>query len=301
MTADTARHTEQHFEGSDGITLFRCVWEPQDDPTALVVLVHGVGEHCGRYGTVVGALTDAGIAVHAFDQRGHGRSDGVRVHIDRWTQYREDLRVFLGLVTDQHPGVPVVLYGHSMGSLVVLDYLVAYPDGLAGAVISGVALEPIGVAGPVQIAMARLLTDVFPKISVSLGIDASSLTHDEDAVAAFRADPLVTGRATVRWGTESLDTVAQLKHDLHRVDLPLLVLHGADDPLNCPSGAKALFAAAPNADKTLRLYPGTLHEPHNDLVHEQVADDIVRWVTRLSRGSDLEVAAANTLEADPHG
>jgi alpha-beta hydrolase superfamily lysophospholipase len=231
---------------------------------------------------VVGPLAEAGYTVCGYDQRGHGVSPGPRVHINRWTEYREDLTAYLMVVAEQVPGVPIVLYGHSMGSLVVLDYLLHRQEGLAGAIISGIAIEPVGVGSRATIATARVLTHVLPRLSINLGIDASDLTRDPQALADYAADPLVTGRATVRWGTESLDTVARIKEGMAGIDLPILVIHGGADKLNCPEGAKALVAAVPNADKTLRIYPGVCHEPHNDVGHEQVAADIEEWLgTRL--------------------
>jgi alpha-beta hydrolase superfamily lysophospholipase len=276
------QHTEGHFRGAGGLELYRRRWQPESEPRAAVVLVHGVGEHSGRYMNVVGPLVEDGFAVYGYDQRGHGLSPGPRVHIDRWTEYREDLTAYMRLVAEQVADLPTIVYGHSMGSLVVLDYLLRRPSGIAGAIISGVAIEPVGVGSRATIAMARVLTHVLPHLSVDLGIDASALTRDPRAQEARAADPLVTSRATVRWGTESLDTVVRIKGGMAGIDLPLLVMHGGADSLNCPEGAKALFAAAPNADKTLRIYPGVYHEPHNDLGHEQVATDVKEWLAHLA-------------------
>ena len=276
------QHTDGHFSGVGGLELYRRSWQPESEPRAAIMLVHGVGEHSGRYMNVVGPLVEAGYAVYSYDQRGHGVSPGPRVHIDRWTEYRGDLSTYVRIVAEQVPDVPIVLYGHSMGSLVVLDYLLQRPSGIAGAIISGVALEPVGVANRATIAMARVLTHVLPRLSVDLGIDPSALTRDPGSQAARAADPLVTSRATVRWGTESLDTVVRIKQGMAGIDLPLLVIHGGADQLNRPEGAKALFAAVASADKTLRIYPGVYHEPHNDLGHEQVASDIKDWMAHLT-------------------
>jgi alpha-beta hydrolase superfamily lysophospholipase len=243
--------------------------------------VHGVGEHSGRYPSVVGPVVEAGYAVYGYDHRGHGRSDGPRVHVDRWSEYRDDLRAQLARISAEQPGKPVVLYGHSMGSLVTLDYLVRGSDGLAGAIISGTALRPVGVGSPALIATARVLTHVTPRVRVSLHIKATDLTRDPAQVEIHGADPLLTDRATVRWGTESLDAVTAVEPRLSAIDLPLLVIHGEADPLNSVEGAKTLYEVASSADKTLRVYPGAKHEPHNDFGHEQVASDIVEWLDRV--------------------
>jgi len=175
----------------------------------------------------------------------------------------------------------VVLYGHSMGSLVVLDYLVRGSGELAGAVISGAALRPVGVGSPAQVAIARVLTHVTPRLRVSLRIKPSDLTRGPAEAEIHRSDEMLTDRATVRWGTESLHTVAAVESHLSAIDLPLLIVHGEADPLNAVEGARLVFDAVSSADKELRVYPGAKHEPHNDFGHEQVASDIVAWLDRV--------------------
>jgi alpha-beta hydrolase superfamily lysophospholipase len=267
-------------------------------PRAVVVLVHGVGEHSGRYRNLVRPLVADGFAVYGYDHRGHGRSPGPRVHVERWAQYRDDLAAFLALVAAHEPAVPLVLYGHSMGSLVVLDYLVERPaaasggaaasaDGvalqprLAGAVVSGVALQPAGVGKPYQVVMAKALSRIAPRLVVDLGIKPGQLTGDSDGLMAAIGDPLLTSKATVRWGAESMAALRRVRAGLSLVELPLLVLHGADDPLNRPAGAQELLDAVRSTDTTLHVYPGVRHEPHNDGRHAQVAADVSAWLNRL--------------------
>ncbi|MBN2204017.1 MAG: lysophospholipase [Thermoleophilia bacterium] len=275
------QHAEGRFAGAGGLELYFQSWAPPQPPRAAVAVVHGVGEHGGRYTNLVGPLVDDGYAVYAYDQRGHGRSPGLRVHIDRWAEYRDDLGAFLRMVAAETARVPLVVYGHSMGSLVVLDYLLQSSDGLAGAIISGVALEPAGVGSPLLIAVARILSGVRPRRSLKLGIDAAALSRDPQTVAAYRADPLVTSRATMRWGTESLAAVRRIEAGMSRIAVPLLVLHGEADRLNLVSGARALAHALPVGSTTLKVYPDVCHEPHNDLGHEQVAADVVAWLGRV--------------------
>jgi len=280
------QHAEGRFPGVGELDLYYQSWLPESAPRAVVALVHGVGEHSGRYMNVVGPLVDAGYAVYGYDHRGHGKSPGPRVHISSWSQYRDDLTTYLGVIAEEMPSLPVVIYGHSMGSLVVLDYLLEQPDGLAGAIISGIAIEPVGVGSPATIVAAKVLSGVVPRLSVSLKIDASALTRDPEAMERFRSDPMLTDRATVRWGAESLKTVERVKGGLDRVDVPLLVLHGEADPLNSVSGAHALHETAMHPDKTLCVYPEARHEPHNDLCHAELASDVISWLDRVAAGSD---------------
>jgi alpha-beta hydrolase superfamily lysophospholipase len=274
--------SEGRFRGSGGLELCARSWEPATPPAAAVVLVHGVGEHCGRYGNLVDPLAENGYAVYSYDQRGHGVSPGARVHIDRWAQYRDDLEAYLAVVRERVGDVPVVLYGHSMGSLVVLDYVIERPDGLGGAIVSGVALRPVGVASPALIALARVMSRVVPRFGVDLGIPPTSLSRDPKAIEASVADPYLTSRATARWGTESLAAVERVKRRMGEIELPVLVLHGEADPLNDAEGARELFDAVASSDKTLRIYPDVLHEPHNDLGYEQVAADVAEWLAQHS-------------------
>ena len=306
-------HDEGRFAASDGLQLFWQRWRPRSEPGlvgphAVVVLVHGVGEHSGRYRNLVRPLVADGFAVYGYDHRGHGHSPGPRVHVERWAQYRDDLAAFLALVAGHEPAVPLVLYGHSMGSLVVLDYLVQRPAAtsgvsatsaaavanggaapsaaalqppLAGAVVSGVALQPAGVGKPYQVVMARALSRIAPRLVVDLGIKPGQLTGDSDGLMAAIGDPLLTSKATVRWGAESMAALRRVRAGLSRIELPLLVLHGADDPLNRPAGAHELLDAARSTDTTLRVYPGVRHEPHNDSCHAQVAADVSVWLSRL--------------------
>lgn len=285
------KHIEGHFSGADSLELYYQVWRPEPEPRAVVALVHGVGEHCGRYMNVARPLAADGYAVYGYDQRGHGASPGPRVHVDRWTEYREDLGAYLAMIAEQMPGLPLIVYGHSMGSLVVLDYLLQRPKGLAGAIISGAAIEPVGVGSPYLVAVARVLSGVLPKFYVDLGIDPTSLSRDPNALEAYRADPLIAPKATVRWGTESLDTVRRIKEGMNGIDIPLLVLHGEADPLNLVQGARTLFDAVGSDDKTMHVYPVVRHEPHNDLGHEQVAADVAQWLAHLTGGATSDVAS----------
>jgi alpha-beta hydrolase superfamily lysophospholipase len=273
-------HQEGSFTGKGGMSLYYQSWLPDGEPRAVVAIVHGVGEHSGRYPNVVPRLVADGYAVFGYDQRGHGRSPGPRVHIDSWSDYRDDLSAFLGMIAEKVPGRPVVVYGHSMGALVVAEYLLDPRPELAGAIISGVPIEPAGVVKPMLVTVARTLSGVLPRVSVGLGLDVAALSRDPEVIAAYVADPLVTSKATVRWGTESLDTVQRVTEGLSRIDIPLLVIHGEADQLNLAAGAQTLYAAAPNADKAIYLHPGGYHEPHNDTGNEIVVARISEWLGR---------------------
>jgi alpha-beta hydrolase superfamily lysophospholipase len=278
------RYSEGSFRGAGGLELHYRRWLPDADPRAAVVLVHGVCEHGGRYTNVVDRLAGGGYAVYAYDQRGHGASPGRRVHVDRWAEYREDLDNCLAMAAEQVPERPIVVYGHSMGSLVVLDYLLHDPRALAGAIISGAALEPAGVGTPYLVAVARILSGITPRFSVSLGLDVDALSRDPEVLeptAPIRSSHHARPCAGVpRASTRS----SASRRACGRIDVPLLVLHGEDDRLNLAEGARTLFEAVSHPSKRMHIYPGVRHEPHNDFGHEQVVTDVEAWLASLVSG-----------------
>ncbi len=273
-------HEEGYFQGSDGLRLYYQCWRPPSAPRAVVLLAHGFGEHSGRYGNLVHQLVPQGLALYALDHRGHGRSGGQRGHIAHWSDYRRDLEGFRQQVESQEGRRPLFLYGHSMGSLIVLDYLIGQPSGLRGAIVSGVLIEPGQTAKPLLVTMARLLSQHWPNFSLNLGLDTKALSRDPAVVQAYVADPLVHGKASARWGTEVLRTIQSIKAEVKNIRTPLLILHGEADAINRVEGARWLFQEVAFTDKELRVYPGGFHEPHNDLDRAQVVQDLEEWLER---------------------
>lgn len=266
------------IHGHDGIELFEQSWLPEGAIRGVVAIVHGIGEHSGRYGYLVERLTDRGFAVAALDNRGHGRSAGIRGHIDSWADYREDVRMFLRYVHATFPGSPVFLYGHSLGALIVTDYVLSYPDGIDGLIVSGHPMRPTGAVKPFLIFVARLLSRFAPKTSLSLGLSYDTLSRDPDVLKAYRDDPLVHSRVTARWGTEALAAVDRVRARASEIRMPILILHGEADRINSVEGSRELLEKVSSTDKQLEVYSGGYHEPHNDLDQERVASDVIEWI-----------------------
>jgi alpha-beta hydrolase superfamily lysophospholipase len=272
---------EEYVTSADGLRLYTQRWLPEGMPTrANLVIVHGVGEHSGRYANLVDYLVPRGIAVWGFDLRGHGRSDGQRGHINSWEEYRQDVRRALDLTAARDGAAPCFLLGHSLGALIVLDYVARDASGLAGAIVSAAPIEPVGVASPILVAVARAMSRIWPRFALSLGLDARALSRDPAVVQAYVRDPLVHPKTTARWGTEALDTVAWVKAHAGEIKLPLLMIHGEMDRLDSAGGAQAFCERTACADKEFKAYAGGYHEPHNDLDHAQVAADMEQWIAQ---------------------
>lgn len=271
-------HREGSFVGAGGLELFSQSWRPAGETRAVLAIVHGMGEHSGRYGNVVEALVPRGYAVHGFDLRGYGRSPGQRGHVDSWSQYRDDTEAFLRAVGEAAPGVPLFLMGHSMGGLIVLDYVLRRPGGLAGVIVSAPGLAPKGVAKPSKVLLAKLLTRLRPRLSLDVTLDAGGISRDPEVVEAYLKDPLVHAKGSVRWGTESLAVIEWIKAHPGDLQLPILMSHGTADRLVSAAGTRSFFEGVTFPDKELRIYDGVYHEPHNDLDHQRVVSDYAGWI-----------------------
>jgi alpha-beta hydrolase superfamily lysophospholipase len=274
------KHRDGIFRGAGGLELSYQVWRSARETRAVLAIVHGHGEHVGRYENVVSVLAPLGYVVCGFDHRGHGRSRGQRGHINSWEEYREDVRYFLQLIGHDEPDRAIFLMGHSMGALVVLDYLIRYSDGVRGAIISAAPIEPVGVAKPYLVSISRTLSMILPRFPLRLSLDISALSRDAAVVKAYAADPLVHGRFTARWGTESLAAVTRAKAGAAALKVPILMIHGRADRLNSPEGIEPFFERITVADKSLRIYPDMYHELHNDIGHEGVTADLAEWLAR---------------------
>ena len=277
MTITQVSQLKNRFRGANGLSLFYQAWYPSGTAKAVLALVHGFGEHCDRYATVTTALTEAGYAVFGFDNQGHGRSEGQRGHINRWHEYRDNVSAFLTQVRHHEPDLPLFVLGHSLGGLIVLDFALNAPQGLSGIVISGPPIRPVGIAKPYLVAIARVLSGIWPRFSMDVGAGAETLSRDPAIVNQTEDDPLTHSVATVRWGTECLVAIAAVRRNVAQMQVPILLVHGSADKVNDVKGSKEIFERIPS-DKTLKIYPGSYHEPHNDLDRNQVMNDIVEWL-----------------------
>ena len=271
------KHDEGKFTGAKSTELFYQRWKPADAPRAVIAIVHGFGEHSGRYPNVVNHFVPRGYAIYGFDHRGHGRSPGKRGHINAWSEFRDDVRAFLQLVAAQEPNRPLFLLGHSLGGLIALEYVLRDPTGLRGVIASSPLLAQAGLS-PVVITLAKVLSRVAPTTAVKTGLDASTISRDPAVVKAYKEDPLVHSVGTPRLSTEI--TAAQNWTNAHAGDLklPLLLIVGSEDKLVPPEGGRKFFDAVTFADKQKLDYPGAYHETHNDVIAPQVMADVERWL-----------------------
>lgn len=211
--------------GAYGTLLHLRHWQPAGKPWATVLLVHGIGEHSGRYERTGSLLAEAGLDVHAFDLRGHGRSGGPRVYVRDWDDYLDDVESRLAAV--RRPGVPLVLFGYSMGALIALTYVCSTRPAPELLVLSA---PPLDARVPAwQRALASALGRLAPNLIIANPIAGDQLSHDRAVGTEYFADPLVQPGSTARLGSELLKAMKCGRAGLGRLKVPTLVIHGGSD------------------------------------------------------------------------
>ncbi len=270
-------HTDGTFTGAAGDPIYWQSWLPEQ-PKAVVVLAHGLHEHSGRYLHVAERLDAAGYAVYTLDHEGHGRSGGTKGNIGTMSGVLDDLDHLRRTAHDQHPDLPLLLLGHSMGGLIVLDYLVSKgQDGVAAAAVSGAAVDTSS-AGGVQLKLAPVIGKLAPNLGV-LMLGAENVSRDPAVVEDYRNDPLNhNGKVRARTGAEMLLSVQRVVTGLPQVTLPVLVMHGSEDKLVPVEGSRLIKDTIGSTDKTLKVYDGLYHEIFNEPERDQVLDDLVSWL-----------------------
>lgn len=271
------QHQESNFKAADGTTLFYQTWHPEAKPRAVMAMVHGFGDHSGRYTNIVEALSPKGIVFYGYDHRGHGKSEGKRGYISNWAEYREDLGTFLNLVRDREKGIPFFIYGHSMGGLIVLDYLIHNQTDINGAIVSTPLLAQPGIS-PILVMISRILSRVKPDFSLDTKLDANVISRDKNEVMRYATDPLVHSIGTARLGTELTATIDNTHKDAAKFKYPLIMVLGSDDKLVPPHGSEDFFKNISSEDKKLNVYENGFHELHNDLDKERVLGDMSAWI-----------------------
>lgn len=272
---------ELHFKGAGDLGLFARLWKPVSSARALVIITHGHGEHSGRYSHVGRALAERGIAAAALDWRGHGLSEGPRGFVRKWDEYREDVACLFAELDPEFESKPYFLYGHSVGGTVSLDYVMHYPGQIKGVILSAPSLGKPNIPA-ILFTISKILSIIYPSFSMATQLDQTSLSRDPEVIKAYQEDPLVHNIGTARLGTELLKTTEWIQEHAHDLQIPFLLVHGAQDRLISPADSKRFFENAGSKDKTYFDLPEGFHEPHNDLDKDVVIMRIGDWILEHS-------------------
>jgi acylglycerol lipase len=266
------------FAGKDGTAIFWRRWLPER-PVCTAVLVPGAAEHSGRYHHVGHFFAERQVGVHALDHRGYGRSGGRRGHVERFADYLDDLRTYVGIESERAGRLPVMI-GHSMGGLIALSYALAHPGTIAGLVLSSPSLGLTGWQRRFRPMLEPVLRLLPRRLAVPARIDPRRVSRRRWTWTAYAADPLITRAATPGWMREFLGQLRRVEESVPGLAVPSLWLQAQADSLVDPHATARLFERVRSAEKEFRWYPDRHHEIFNDPGREEVFTDILSWLAR---------------------
>ena len=263
---------------SNGQVLRGMIQSPGETTKAVVIFVHGIGEHIHRYDHWAGLFNKEGIGFVGVDLPGHGRSDGRRGHIKSYKLLGEMIDILLKSCNQTFPGIPVYIYGHSLGGGIVLDYILRRNPKVKGAIVTGPYLRLAFEPPRIRLILASVMKNLLPGLTQPTGLNASHLSHNKTVVEKYKSDPLVHGKISVSLFDGAMNAAKySLKH-ASELKVPTLLLHGSDDKLTSPEGSREFAGKTDMA--VLKIWDGSYHELHNEPFKDEVFKYIMSWINR---------------------
>jgi alpha-beta hydrolase superfamily lysophospholipase len=270
-------HKTGTLNSLDGLKLFTQTWLPDTEPIALIYLIHGLGEHCGRYTHVAEFLTSHGLAVFSMDNRGHGQSGGERGHVNKFEDYMQDMDQLIQAARNEYPLLPAFLYGHSLGGILVLNYALRRRPDIRGVIATSPGLRTALEEQKAKIALSKLIASILPKLSIPTGLAPEQISHDPEVVKRYIEDPLVHDKGTPALAVNLLNSIEWVYQHAHEFPVPLLLMHGSEDQIAYARGSQE-FASKVRGDCTLKLWDGMAHETHNEPEKKEVLAYLWEWL-----------------------
>jgi len=274
------KHSTVTWQNESGRTVFAQVWRPEATPQDVVVLVHGLGEHSGRYQAWAERFLAQGIAVYALDMHGHGRTTGRRGHTESFGYIYDDIQHLLDASASDYPAARRHLYGHSMGGAVCLGFAAFRSNhtnvpALTSLITTGTAIKP-GFEPPAwKLKLAAVLDKFVPSLALGNELDPNFVSSDPNTVAAYKSDPLVHDRISVRWYNEWVRAVEGLRSHSGKIKMPVFMLHGTADRATSPKAAEEM---AKVLKAKFQGWPGAFHEIHHEPCQNDVFTAVMGWL-----------------------
>lgn len=267
---------ESFIQASDGTRLYLREWGDPSGANAIIVLLHGVGEHCQRYEHVARQACERGFFMLGYDRRGHGRSEGKQGLIGSVDQLVADFSQVIAVARSKNPALPIFLYGHSMGALGVLYYALREKPQVKGIIATSPPLDSKTISKSKKM-MVRLLDPILPNLTVPSGLEQAAISRDQAVVEAYKADPLVHDKVSVRLGAYLNSAPEYVMAHASEWTLPLYLAHGSADRI-CPISGSDAFVSKLSLPVTYQRWEGLYHETHNEPEKELVIGTMLDWV-----------------------
>jgi len=281
------KHQEGNLKSIRNTSIYYQCWLPEGKPNAVLLIIHGLAEHSGRYMNLVNHFVPLGYAVYGIDHPGHGKSEGPRVYVEQFADFTDTIKIYFEMIRRWQPDKPIFLVGHSLGGLIGAFYLLDHQTGLTGAVLSGPSVKIPDNITPAIIQIGKVLSTLLPKFRL-VPLEAKAVSSDPAVVQAYINDPLVyTGKTTARLAAEILKAMQRVMKQAGQITLPVLIVQGGADRIVSPDGARILYDAIQSQDKTIKVYDGFYHEVYNEPGREQVLHDVEMWLEMHRTGKKV--------------
>ncbi len=284
------------FEGHEKRILFYQSWRPVFCEK-IIVIIHGLGEHSGRYSEFAKYFSNIGYGVYAYDQRGHGRSNGQRGYLSSFQHLTGDLRCFLKLISIHEEAKPIFLFGHSLGGLVALRYAIecnnkmgVHPRGL---IVANATLKIVVKIPKWKEVLSGFFARYIPRLSLHNELDLNFLSHDPKVMESVQNDTLCHQRITARFYHEILFTIDWVKKNGELLRIPTYLLAGGEDRIVDPKGTEEFFRILECEEKELKNYPTLYHELIHEVGKEEVFLDIKKWMEKYEKSKDARERRAS--------
>ena len=270
------KQNEFTWKTKNGQKIYGHQWNVEE-AKGVVCLVHGLGEHMRRYDSMAAYYNERGYVMVAFDNLGHGKSEGKRGHTPSFRIYMDNVKALLEKADKLYPLLPKFLYGHSMGGNLVLNYVLRNNPSIAGVISTGAWILLPKPPSALLVGFGKIMRHILPSLLQPNNLDVESISTDEAEVAKYINDPLVHNKISVNAGVEMLEAAKWLEEYHGPINMPVLLMHAGDDHLTSPKGT-ALLAKNLNGDVTHREWKGMYHEIHNEVNRKNVYDFIIKWM-----------------------
>ncbi len=286
QTEDKILHSEFRFDSYDNLSLYGQVFKAGSRPKAVIILVHGYGEHSGRYKHWAEKFVRHGYYVLAFDLRGHGLSEGRKGYQFSYYRFLKDLTVVCEKTESIFPEIPKIIYGHCFGGNLVINHAISNICNLEGMIVSSPWLETELIIPRLKLLIGNLFRNLVPRFAISLNIQPGHLSRDPEYVRDVTHDPLFRHRIPVKLLFEINAAGIRASRSIYKINFPMLVMHGTDDKITSFKASKNFVMNASNKT-TFKEWTGHYHELHNDVDADEVFNYVAEWLDRISRKQEF--------------